>query len=121
MDSRSGSGIELAEPRVGRLGPGVVVEPAPLRAVAHGRRRRKLELGERRAEVEARSADDERRAAVGEDLVDRGVRELRVLADRSLVPERPHPDEALWMRRAVREDRQAVVDLHRVGRDNFAS
>ena len=99
--------------------PVLVVEPFPPFARAGLGRGRQLELGERGAEVKAGAAHDERRRAGSEHLVDRVVRERRVLAHRRDVREGPDAHQPLRVGRAVREDRQAVVDLHRVGRDDL--
>ena len=82
------------------------------------RRRRELELGERRSEVEPRPADHDRRPPAGEDLVDRGVGQRRVLADGGLVVEGPDGDEP--GRRLIRQDRQALVRLHCISRYELA-
>ena len=54
-----------------------------------------------------------------DELVDLGVRERGERADAHLLVERPDGDEPRRARRLVREDRQAAVDLHRVGRDDL--
>ena len=94
MDRGGGFGVELGELRVSLLGPRRVVQLLPALALAGLGSRRQREVGERGPQVEAGSAGDDRRPARGEDLVDRGVRERLILADRSLVVERPDPDEA---------------------------
>ena len=119
VDSRRGHRVELAESGVRSHRPGFVVEPLPTRAYAGRWRRRQLELGERGSEVQSGPSHDDRRPPGLEDVVDRRVREWRVLAHRRDVRERPDSHESLRLRRPVREDRQAVVDLHRVGRDDL--
>ena len=72
-------------------------------ALAHPLRRRRaqVELGERRAQVEARAADDDRPPALREQPVDLGVGELRVLADAERRVDRQEGDEAVLERRAL--------------------
>ena len=101
------------------LGPEPVVEALPALAGAGRRCRRELEVGERSAEIEAGAADDDRRAPLGECAVDGLVRETLVLGDGAFVVERPDADERGRSGGLVREDRQALVDLHRVGRDDL--
>ena len=94
------SRIELRQALVRRVRV-LVVEPRPALARARLRRRRQLELRERGPQVEARPADDDRRLALGEDLVDRGVCQRRVGTDRRFLVERPDRDEP---RRAISTD-----------------
>jgi hypothetical protein len=102
MDPRRGRRVELAQ--------AACAAPArPRRRAAPTvralRRRcgRQLELGERGAEVEAGPAHDERCRAGSEHLVDRVVRERRVLAHRRDVREGQMPDQPLrWGERFVR-------------------
>ena len=108
--------VAVGQDRVSRLSADAVVQALPSLAGTGRRSRRQLELGQRGAQVEARPADDDRRAAGGERVVDRRVREELVLADRGLVLELPDRDEPGRGRRLVRQDRQAAVDLGRVGR-----
>ena len=82
-----GRGIELGEMRVRNVGAFVVVEPTPPVAFTRLRRRRQRQIGQRGAQIETRSADDDRRPAGREDLVDRSVSQRRVLPDRRLVVE----------------------------------
>ena len=83
-DGRSG-GFARPPPRPPRRAGRVreplrlVIEPLPSFARARCRRGGKLELGEGGPEVQTCPADDERRPAGGEDLVDRSVRQRRVL------------------------------------------
>ena len=83
MHARGRVGIARGEQLVRRLGAGVV-DRRPALALAGRRRRRELERGQRGPEVEPGAADDDRRAAAREDLVDRRVREPLVLADRDV-------------------------------------
>ena len=77
-------------------------------------RRRQLERRERRAEVEARAADDERQLG----LVDRRVREPLVGADGDILVQRDDADELGRIRGRGRDHRQARVERSRVGRDD---
>ena len=87
------SGSTWASMRVRPLGALAVVELLPALARSGLRSRRQPQIGQRGAQVEAGTADDDRSAAGGENLVDRGVRQLLVLTDGSLVVERPDADE----------------------------
>ena len=93
MDGCGRLRIALGQELVRALRPSLVVEALPALSLARLGRRRQVELGERGPEVEARPADDDRCSPGRQDLVDRRVRELLVLADRGLVVERPDPDE----------------------------
>ncbi len=95
----------------------LVIGGLPALARSRRRRRRKLELGERGAQVEARPAHHDRGQTLAEPTVDRVVRKLRVLPDRGVVVELPDRDELSWDVGLVRKNRHAAVDLHRVGRD----
>ena len=117
---RGGGRVALARAaRVRRSRPDAVVERP---RGAHALRARggggssSSESG--RAEVEPRAADDDRDSPPAEDPVDRRMREPLVLGHRALVVERPDPDEVRPLV-LVREDRQAAVDLHRVGGDEL--
>ena len=81
--------VELGEMRVRPLGALLVVDSPSALARRRSRCGRQRELGERSAQVEPGAADDDRRPAGGEDLVDRRVREPLVLGDRAFVIERP--------------------------------
>ena len=111
--------IALGESGVRLLGPEPVVEALPALAGAGRWCRRELEVGERSAEIEARAADDDRRAPLGERAVDGLVCEALILGDGAFVVERPDADERGRPIGLVREDRQALVDLHRVGGDDL--
>ena len=113
---RARGGIERCEPRMGDLGTLFVVEACPPFPRARLRSGRQRQVGQRRPQIQAGAADDDRRASRGEDLVDHRVGELRVLPDRGLMFERPDADEPSWMGSLVRQDRQIAIDLHRVGR-----
>src|SRR5579884_2511672 len=76
-----------------RLRAVLVVEPRPALPSARGRRRRQLELAERRPEVQAGAADHDRCLPGRERPVDRLLCERCVLADGGLVLERPDRDE----------------------------
>ena len=121
MHRLGGGRVALGQERVRRVRAEVVVALLPAIALTGRRRRRQLELGERGAEVEAAAPRDDGRTARREKLVDRLVREPLVLAHRRLVVERPDADEPRRPCRLVREDRQAAVDLRRVGRDHLAA
>ena len=71
----------------------------PALARALGRRRAQVEVGQRRAQVEAGAADDDRPAPGGEQAVDLGVRELRVLADAERRVERQEGEQPVLERR----------------------
>jgi hypothetical protein len=79
-------GVALGEQRVRALRPELRVERIGPLAQPRRRRRRQVEVDERRAQVEPRPADDDRQPPGRERLVDRRVREPLVLADRELVP-----------------------------------
>ena len=85
-------------------------------ALTGTRRRRELESGESGPEVEAGPPDHDRRLSGSQDLVDRVVRELLVLGNRTFVLELPDADEPRRLRRLVGQDRQATVRLHRIRR-----
>jgi hypothetical protein len=108
--------IEPREQRVRGLGTRLVVMLRPALASTGRRRRGERELHEGCTEIEPGASYDHGRMARGEDFVDRGVGEWRVRPDRGLPVERPDPDEPGGIGRLVRQDRQASVDLHRVGR-----
>ena len=112
-------GSRRSRMRVRRRRAAAVVEALPALAVrSGGASAGSANVGQRGLEPEPGAADDDRRPPRGGDLVDRRVRELLVLADRALAVERPDADEP----RAgvlVRQDRQAAVDLHRVGGDEL--
>ena len=100
-----------------RFGAFLVVELLPALALARLRCWWKPQVGEGRPQVEARPADDDRRASRLEDLVDRSVCEPLILGDGASwssgqIPTRRAGD---WFG----EDRQPPVDLHRVGRDEL--
>ena len=97
----------LREQRVQRLRAAALELGVP--ALAHARRRRRAqrELGQRGAQVEAGAADDDRRRAGGEQLVDLGVRERGVLGDAEARVDRQERDQpvlelALLRRRSRR-------------------
>ena len=113
VDGGGGRRIELGEPLVGERRI-VVVDALPALALPRGRSRGQGEVGESGAEVEAGPPDDDRRPPGREDLVDRCLGQGRVLADGCLVVERPERHEPRGC--LVREDRQAAVDLHCIGR-----
>src|SRR6202035_2228422 len=93
-------------------------------ALAHSLRRcrAQVKLAERRAQVEARAADDQRTPAGREQAVDLGVGELRVLADAEGCVEREKREEPMLERRPLarrrdtREDLEARIHLQRVRR-----
>jgi hypothetical protein len=84
-------------------------------------RRAQIQVGERGAQVEAGAADDDRAAALFEQLVDRRVRLARIGAGRVGLGDGQEPDQAvlepllLVGGRGAAEDLQAVIDLDRVG------
>ena len=88
-----------------------------------GRWRAQAQLGQRRAQVEAGAADDDRPPAPGEQRVDLGVRELGVLAGAEGGVERQEGDEPVLQggplggRGDAGERLQADVHLQRVGGD----
>src|SRR5918993_1841057 len=114
-------GVPLSEGCMRPLGAEAVVQLLQPAARARGCRRRELEARERCTEIEAGAADDNRRLAGFDELVDRGLRKLLVFTNRPLVVEGPDSDEPSPPYRLVRQDRQAVVDLHRVGRHELAA
>src|SRR5206468_2569995 len=93
MQPGRGAGITLGEDAVSTLRAEAVVHVLPLRSLLPGRRRRQLELRQRCTKIETGPACYHGRAAGRHQLVDRRVRQLRVLRNRSLVFERPDPDE----------------------------
>ena len=72
----SSSACSASGPALGELAP------RPRARTSDGHRRAQLELGERRAHVEAGAADDDRAPALGEQRVDLGVGERRRSARR---------------------------------------
>src|SRR5262249_57247081 len=66
-----GRRVALGEERVRALRAQLVVDALPALALARSGRRRQLEVGERRAQIEPRAADDDRRPPGRHDLVDR--------------------------------------------------
>ena len=119
MHARRCRGIALREQRMRGLAPELVVHAFPPFALPRRRRRRKLEVRERRAQVEAGAADDDRRPARGDDLVDRLVRESLVAPDRDVLVERHDADEAGRVVGSSSEDRDAGVERSRVRRDDL--
>jgi hypothetical protein len=117
MDSRRRFRVALGERLVRRLGPELVVRALPPLPRAGSRGRRKVELDERCPQIQARATHDNRSHLVLERAIDRRVRQVRVLADRCLVVEAPDPDQLGRVLGLVRQDRDASVDLHRVGGD----
>src|SRR6185312_14313493 len=73
MDDGGRLRVVLGQERVRAFGAEPLVDPLRPLALAGSRRRRKVELGQSGAQVEARAADDDWRRPLGEDLVDRGV------------------------------------------------
>ena len=109
-------GSRSASSGMGALGPQTVVEALPTLAVT-GRRRR--QVGDGGAEIEAGPAHDDGRSSVCQRLVDGAVRERLILDDGGLVIELPDGDElrrSLWL---GGEDGQPAVHLHRVGGDEL--
>jgi hypothetical protein len=114
MHRRGGRGIPIGEEIVRALGAEPLIDVFPPFAGAGGGSRREVEPRDRRAQVEARPADDDRCSAPGKDCIDRRVRELLVLAHGCHAGKRPDPDEVGREIRLVRQDREAAIDLHRV-------
>ena len=119
MHGGRGGGIDLSEPRMGGLRPALVVERRPPLPGARRRRRRQVELGERRPEIETRATNDHRRPAGRRISSIAAWASGRVLPDRGLLLERPDPHQPGRVGRLVREDRQVSIDLHRVRRDEL--
>ena len=98
-------------------------------ALAQARRRlgRRLELGQRGAQVEARAAGHDRHAPAGQHVVDRRARHGRVAHDVALLGRLPDGDAVvrdagqLVGGRLVGEDRQPAVALHGVGGHDLAA
>ena len=99
----------------------VVIELFPARSRAIRGWRRELEVDNGGAEVEACSTGDDCNSRGLDELVDRAVSELGILADRELVREVADGDEPSRPGGLVREDWQAAVDLQRVRRDDLAA
>ena len=82
-----------------------------------------IELRQRRAQIQARAADDDWATPSRERRVDLGVRERHVLPDRERTGNRHEPEQAVLQPRLLRGRRgagqraQPVVDLQRIGRD----
>ena len=117
MDACSSLGIALAQKLVSRVGPELLISVLPTLAGARVRRRRKAELGQSGSQVEACPADDDRSQTLGERAIDHVMRQLCVFPDRGLVFERPDRHELCRPFGLVRENRDAAVNLHRIGRD----
>ena len=107
-------GVAFGEEIMHASGAELVIGALPALTRFGGRCRRQIEVDERRAQVEPRTAHDDRRHAVVECRVDRAMRQRGVLADGCLVVEAPDRDKLGRVRGLVREDRDASVDLHRV-------
>ncbi len=105
VDDAGGRGIAFGQERVGLLAADPVVKALQPLALPGCRRRRQLELGQGGTEVEAGSTDDDRHPAVGEDLVDRSVRESLVLGHRSLLGQVEEPDQPDRELRLVGQER----------------
>ena len=116
MDAHRRGRISLGEQGVGALRPQTVVEPFPTLA-GTGRRRR--QVGECGAKIEAGPAHDDGRSTVCQRLVDGAVRERLILDDGGLVIELPDGDKLRWSRWLGGEDWQPAVHLHRVGGDEL--
>ena len=86
MDTHRGGRISLGEQRMGALGPETVVEAFP---TLSGTGRRRRQVGECGAEIEAGPADDDGRSTVCQGLVDGAVRERLILDHGGLVIELP--------------------------------
>src|SRR5687768_1411350 len=93
-------------------------------------RRPQLELGQRRTQVEARPADNDRPAAALDERIDLGVRELGEAACGELIAYVCDSDEPVFEPLSLlsvgcsAENLQAAVDLNRVAADRnrvFAS
>jgi hypothetical protein len=104
--------IELGEQLVRRLRAELVVEALQPLARPRRGRRRQLEVGQGRAQIEPGAADDDGRPAGGQDLVDCRVGQALVVRDRAFLVEAEVPDEpGLGL---VGQDRQPAIDLHRI-------
>ena len=88
-----------------------------------GGRGLEVEVRERRAQIQARPPDDDRRRALGQQVVDLGVRCRRVLGDAVFAVDRDISDQAVLeplelFRRGLGGERvQPLVHLNRVRRD----
>jgi hypothetical protein len=114
------AGITLYQDGVSALRSEPVIELLPPGPLLRARPRRQLEVRQRRAEIETGTSGHHGRTARGQELVDHRVRQLRVLRHRPLVSKRPDPNEPGRTFGLSREDRQAAVGLHRVGRQHLA-
>ena len=119
MDAGGSLGVAVGKERVRALRTLGVVEGFPAVPLARRRRRWKVELGERRAQVEASPADDDRASSPA-----RGPRRSRRgpaprTRRRRLRGRAPRCRRAGWPVGLVGQDRQAAVDLHRVGGDEL--
>ena len=94
-----------------------------LGAKLRGHRRAQVELGERRAHVEARPADDDRAAPLVEQSVDLGVGERGEAPGRKLLVDPRDPDEPVLEPGLLggpggpAENLQPTVDLDRIAGD----
>src|SRR2546421_180582 len=117
--ARGRAWIPLGEDCVRSLRAETVVQPLEMGAHPGLGRRRQLEVGEGGTKVQTGTADDDRRAPGRQDLVDRCVSQVLVLADGGLVLELPDRDETRWIGRLVRQQRDAAVYLSRVRGDEL--
>ena len=93
MHARGGLGIERLQPPVRVHAAVLVVERLPAPTDVRLGRRRELQVGQRRAQIETGPADDDRSSTAREDVVDRLVREPLKLADGHVVLDVEDADE----------------------------
>jgi hypothetical protein len=119
VHARGGGRVPLGEKRVGALRAELVVGRLPALTLARCRRRRQLEVGQRRAQIEAGAADDDGGPTCGDDLVDRRMRKPLEAPDRDLLGQRDDPDEPGGILGRRRQDRDAGKERSGVGRDDL--
>ena len=118
VDDLCGRGIDLRQTLVrgGRIG---VVGSLERGSVFRVDRCGDGEVRDRGAEVEPCPTGNDDVPVGGDQLVDLGVRERRVLADRHLLGELAEGGQASRLRRLVGQDRHPCVHLERVRRDDL--
>ena len=119
VHARCGGRVALGEERVRALGAELVVGRLPPLPFAGSGRRGQLEVGERRAQVEPGAADHDRRPPRREDLVNGGVGEALVVADRDVVAQRHEPDEPRGVVGRRGQDRDSGIERGRVRRHDL--
>ncbi len=123
VDRGGGPRRALGEQRVQRVRAAAFELGIPALARAGLRRRTQRERRERSAQIQTGATDHDRRGALGQQLVDLGMSERRVLPDAETRVHRQKRHQAVFqhallgLRRHPREQFEPGVDLQRVGRN----